>query len=82
MSANRRSSESLVTFDEAHQHSESQQRRVKAYLNKSINAGRVAEVELAEITRISAAYAARLGNQPDPWQQFQDLQSRLSRLAL
>lgn len=71
-----------MTFDEAREHSESQQRRVKDYLAKSVRQGRVAEAELAEINRIAAAYSARLGTQPDPWQQFVDLQSRLSRLAL
>lgn len=74
--------ESEVTFDEAREHGESQRRRLEAYLRKTFRQGAVAQAELAEINRIGAEYAARLGDQPDPWTQFRDLQSHLSRLAL
>lgn len=71
-----------MTFNEAREHSLNQQRRVKAYLEKTLRQRRVAAPELAEINRVSAAYAARLGSQKDPWKQFCELQSELSRLAL
>lgn len=72
----------MVSFEEAQEYGESQQRRVEAYLAKSVSLGRVAERELAEINRIRDAFLARLNDQPDPWVEFRKHQSRLLALAL
>lgn len=71
-----------VTFEEAREYWEAQTRDRDAALMKSASEARVAVREIAELNRRHEAYAARLGDQADPYRAFEHHQSSLLSKAL
>jgi len=57
-------------------------RRVDAALEEAVVHGRVPMHELDEINRLRDEYQTRLGDQRDPYREFQEAQSRLLAVAL